>query len=187
MDMMCTYMGKMINLEAPQPKDICIEDIAHALSYMCRYTGHTSKFYSVAEHCVLLSEAVNMPGTPLARLLHDAAEAYLGDIISPLKQFLPTYQILEERMNRIIAKKYQVDFDPVKPGDTTMMVIEANVLMPMGFFQGFDAEQALPYLDPEIKIEGWSPEVAEKRFLARAGFLGIATLKSHGGIRWQMK
>ncbi|KKN05762.1 hypothetical protein LCGC14_1084150 [marine sediment metagenome] len=173
MSLMCTFTGKMIDLESPRVKDICVRDIAHALSQICRYTGHTSRFYSVAEHCVLLSEAEGTPGTPLARLLHDASEAYLGDVIRPLKQLLPHYRMLEERIHWVIAEKYQVDFDPVKLGDTAMLMIEANALMPPEFFQGLTVAD-LSYLDQgSIKIEGWSPEVAEKNFLDRAFSLGV--------------
>ena len=172
MSLMCTYTGKMIDLEYVQMEDICIEDIAHALSLICRYTGHTSRFYSVAEHCVLLSQAKNMPGTPLARLLHDAAEAYLGDVIRPLKQLLPHYQYLENRIHKIIEAKYQVIFNLVKPGDTAMLIREARAIMSQEFFLGFDVV-CDPLFGEEIRIEGWSPEVAERNFLNQARSLGL--------------
>ena len=171
MGTICTYTGKMIDLENVKVEDIYIRDIAHALSLLCRYTGHTSKFYSVAEHCVLLSEAENMPGTPLARLLHDASEAYLGDVSSPLKLLLPHYQYLENRVHKVIAEKYQVDFDPVKPGDIAILMIEANALMPLEFFPG--TRESLPYSDQKIEIVGWSPLVAEGNFLIQASKLGV--------------
>ncbi len=172
MGTMCTYTGKLIDLKNVKIEDICIRDIAHALSLICRFNGHVSKYYSVAEHCVLLSEAKNMPGTPLARLLHDAAEAYVGDVSSPLKQLLPMYKMLEHRVVKLIAVKYGVDFDPVKPGDTAMLIREARALMSPEFFLGFDVE-GIPLFAEEIRIEGWSPEVAEVEFLNRAANLGV--------------
>lgn len=170
MSLMCTYTGKMIDLENVKAEDICIEDIAHALSLLCRYTGHTRSFYSVAEHSVLLSRAEGMPGTPLARLLHDAVEAYLGDVIRPLKHLLPHYQMLEERIHKVIAEKYQVNFDPVKPGDIIILIREAQVLMPPEFFNDFYVED-LPQFPNDI--QGWSPEVAECEFFSRAIGLGV--------------
>ncbi len=171
MGMMCTYTGKRIDLENVKTEDVNIRDIAHALSLICRYTGHTSKFYSVAEHCVLLSKA-NMPGSPLARLLHDAAEAYVGDVGSPLKQLLTRYQYIENQIHKVIAEKYRVDFDSVKPGDTVMLMIEANALMPLEFFTGTIGLNP-PFPSGHVEIEGWSPEVAERKFLNRAINLGL--------------
>lgn len=79
-----THTGKKFKPFNPRTEDIDIEDIAHALSNICRFNGHVNQFYSVAEHSVLVSvlcpEELKLKG-----LLHDAAEAYLGDVPSPLK------------------------------------------------------------------------------------------------------
>lgn len=86
---MRTYTGRMFSFAEITPEDIDIRDIAHALSHLCRFVGHTSMFYSVAQHCLLVSEKI--PGGPevkLAALLHDAAEAYVNDLPSPLKRWL---------------------------------------------------------------------------------------------------
>lgn len=94
---MGTYTGGKFWPLAPRPQDVNIEDIAHALSMICRYGGHCVRFYSVAEHSVLVSEAVerlareahyserDVAHTALCALIHDAPEAYLGDMIRPLK------------------------------------------------------------------------------------------------------
>ncbi len=172
MGKLCTYTGKLIDLENVKAEDICIRDIAHALSLLCRYNGHTKHFYSVAEHCVLLSKAEGMPGTPLARLLHDAAEAYLGDVSSPLKPFLHYYQYLEDRIQKVIAEKYRIDFGPVKPGDTVMLILEAQVLMSPMFFDG-SSIMNLPPVPDDIHFMGWCPRVAEQEFINRAVSLGV--------------
>ncbi len=83
-----TYTGKVFDLLNPTPDKVCIEDIAHSLAYQCRYTGHTREFYSVAQHCVLMAENPDLPGDPMAKLMHDAAEAYIGDIARPWKHLL---------------------------------------------------------------------------------------------------
>lgn len=105
-----TYHGGSISLENPNPDDIQIEDIAHALSLICRFTGHVKQHYSVAEHCVLQATyAMNKTrdkNLALWGLLHDAPEAYLGDVSTPLKSMLPHYKVLEDNMMDVIGRKY---------------------------------------------------------------------------------
>lgn len=177
MNKMCTFTGKSFDYENVGPQDICIEDIAHALGHICRYAGQCNKFYSVAEHCVLLSRAKDMPGTPLARLLHDATEAYVADIVRPLKNLLLDYKLIEHDISMVVSEKYGVDFSPVEPGDTKMIGIEAAVLMHDNFFEIHNESnpnaQLVPHHDPEIEIMGWSPEVASFEFITRAATLGV--------------
>ena len=95
---MQSYSGKTIDLNHPTPEAVDIEDIAHALSMTCRFGGHCNRFYSVAEHSLLVEqlqhknrdEYTKIPNPPLsmALLLHDSAETYIGDIITPLKRLL---------------------------------------------------------------------------------------------------
>ncbi len=177
METICTYTGKAFCLENIKPENICIEDIAHGLSMLCRYNGQCNKFYSVAEHCVLLSRIKYMSGAPLARLLHDAAEAYIGDVAKPLKNLLPQYKTLEHNIQKVIAEKYQVDFEEVKAGDIMMLEIEASSIMHDEFFNihnGNSSYTLRPRTESSIEIIGWSPEIAEKEFLMRAAVLGIA-------------
>jgi len=91
--------------------DVEIEDIAHALSMLCRYNGHVDQFYSVAQHSVLVAEQFehyNGQEGALAALLHDAAEAYVGDMISPIKKQMLQFQILEENILRVIMDKFDL-------------------------------------------------------------------------------
>jgi len=92
-----TYTGKKLYFLEPKPEQIDIEDIATALSNECRFGGHTKSFYSVAEHSILVATICPAP-LALVGLLHDASEAYLRDIASPIKQYLANYKELEEKL-----------------------------------------------------------------------------------------
>ena len=97
-----TYTGLAFDLVEPSPGSVDVEDIAHALSLLCRYTGHCAWFYSVAQHSILVSEivAATAPELALAALLHDAEEAYVGDWSSPLKAVIrdsASYALTPER------------------------------------------------------------------------------------------
>lgn len=108
-----TISGQWIDLHNLQPEHIHLEDIAHALSMQCRYNGHVPKFYSVAEHSVAVAEM--LPNElKLWGLLHDAAEAYLGDIISPLKMDMPDFHKLEDKVLSVIAKRFDLPW-PIDP------------------------------------------------------------------------
>ena len=125
-----TYTGKKLYFESPSRGDIDIKDIAHALSMLCRFTGHTSQFYSVASHSLLVAE--HCEGGPVCRmvgLLHDAAEAYLGDVSSPLKSLLPTYRDLHEDLLGVIFAKFGLFYDPGSIAMTTAMQADKIALV----------------------------------------------------------
>lgn len=131
-----TQSGLYIDLTNPDPELIQIEDIAHALARICRFTGHTERFYSVAEHCVHTSYLVP-PIHALTALLHDAAETYIGDVASPLKQLLPDYKAIEQRMEAAVFAAFglahEVTYplpDCVKHADMVMLATERRDLMP---------------------------------------------------------
>lgn len=161
----CTYTGKILDFLNPKPEQICIEDIAHALSNLCRYTGHTKVFYSVAEHSVRMAMDNNLPGNPLTKLLHDSAEAYIGDIVLPLQEIFPKKEI-ETKLLEIISKAlgHQILMtSEIRKSDRTMMVTEIRDLMPA------DSPVLLPYFKDwtplKQKIHPWHPHQAEKDFL----------------------
>lgn len=101
-----TCSGKKFSLVDPQPEDVALADIAHALSHICRYTGHTNEFYSVAEHSVLVSQKCE-PEWAREGLMHDAAEAYIGDIATPVKALLgDPVRELERRIMAAISERF---------------------------------------------------------------------------------
>ena len=99
--------GEYLDLLNPDPDLITIENIAQNLSHICRFTGNVDIFYSVAQHSVLVSKDVKKEYA-LEALLHDATEAFIGDVSTPLKSLLPEYKKIEENFHRVIAKKFNV-------------------------------------------------------------------------------
>lgn len=106
-----TASGIYFDLLTPNPRDVTICDIAAALGKLCRYTGHTDTFYSVAQHSVITSHLVPAEHA-LQALLHDAAEAYVGDVSSPLKALLAErYRAIERRVQCAIFATFGVPLD----------------------------------------------------------------------------
>ena len=156
----------------PRPQDICIEDIAHHLSLLCRYTGATRCFYSIAQHSVLVSQACD-PADALHGLLHDAAEAYLHDIPRPLKR-LPAFAPYREAEARLQAMIYETfGLSPIEPPavkliDRRMLRTEQRDLMPPSVLDE-RRDDVEPY--PK-RIEPWrSSCAAEALFLKQFGLL----------------
>lgn len=117
----------------PRLEDIRIEDIAHALSMQCRFTGHTKLFWSVAEHSLLVAALVP-PNLRLAALLHDASEAYLADVSRPLKTQpeFDFYRMAEKRLMGLIGERFGVDhedFESCGQADKWALAIEARDLL----------------------------------------------------------
>ena len=127
-----THSGRAFDLLAPAAADIQLADIAWALSHLCRFTGHTRTFYSVAEHCIRTAWLVE-PQHKLEALLHDATEAYLGDVSTPLKTLLPEYKRIEARLGMAIRQRFGLPVDEsreVKRADLRMLATERRHLMP---------------------------------------------------------
>lgn len=110
MSYITTYSKKPFDPVNATPEEIQIVDIAHALSLMCRANGHFPHFYSVAQHCVNCVREAAARGyserVQLGCLLHDASEAYLSDVTRPIKQLLPYYLEVEDRLQNIIFDKW---------------------------------------------------------------------------------
>ncbi|GEL48581.1 hypothetical protein CHO01_36970 [Cellulomonas hominis] len=106
-DWMQTYTGRQFWPLDPRPEEVDPRDIAHALAYQCRYNGMTREHYSVAEHCLLMSWAVPVRDQ-LHALLHDATEAYIGDMIRPLKNHVPAFRDIEDVVWKAIAERFGI-------------------------------------------------------------------------------
>lgn len=164
-DWLQTYQGHRFYPLSPRAEDIDPIDIAHALSLLCRYGGHVERFYSVAEHCVALSHAVERKDA-LAALLHDATEAYVADVVRPLKRYLPDYQQIEAAVWRAICGRFDLDLTlppAVKDADTRILLDERNVLMPNTRYS-WEQENLQPL---GVPIRAWGPRKAEKHYALR--------------------
>lgn len=158
--------GTYFNFNHPERAEYTIFDIAHSLSNLCRYTGHVGRFYSVAQHSVMVSEIVP-ERYALAGLLHDASEAFLGDVASPLKQLLPDYQAIEERVERAVLAKFGLDYplpDAVKRADMIALATEERVLCPR--HKQWEITVDLPCLAPDT-VTALPPDMARDLFLER--------------------
>ena len=159
-----TASGRHFHFLDPQPEEITIQDIAAALSRECRFGGHCREFYSVAQHSVLAARIVAHP-YKLDALLHDAAEAYLKDIPSPLKMLLPDYKRIESRVDAVIRAKYKLPEKmtaPVRLADRIMLATERRDLMPPDGSRWALLEGIEPL---EERICPWTPEPARRAFL----------------------
>ena len=193
-----TFTGKRFCYKDPTPESIDITDIAVALSRECRYAGHILLYYSVAQHCVHVSEVVSLTSTPetasevgavlmqrgfkdnelryqlvqdclaFLGLMHDATEAYMKDIPSPLKAILPDYKALEEKAERAVFARFGLlelyenpnIWETVKRADYGMYLTEVRTLWPNRHIDG----HGVPF---DVKIHPWDPNEACVRFLAR--------------------
>lgn len=165
-DWMHTFTGKKFYPMDPRAEDICIEDIAHSLGLQCRYNGHVKEFYSVAEHCVHMSYAVS-PKNALWALLHDATEAYVGDMIRPLKKFMPEYVVAEDNVMAAICERFRLTQltmpKEVNDADNRILLTERDALMVKT-----DHRWAVDDLEPlPVTIQGWSASWAEFMYLLR--------------------
>lgn len=166
-----TATERVFNFLQPDVNDISIRDIAHALSNICRFTGHVGEFYSVAQHSVLVSYLVN-PVYAREALMHDASEAYLGDVHSPLKRELPEYQKIEAECMRAIEKKFGLAAGPIK--DVVAADELAFKMETVRFFH-YKCPLWLKYVDnPQVYVESefrpiqaLDPADARETFIAR--------------------
>jgi len=184
-DWMQTYTGKAFYPLDPRAEDIDPVDIGHGLSRQCRYNGHVRDYYSVAEHCVHLSYVVPKEYA-LWALLHDATEAYVGDVIRPMKRYLPQFTDIEDVVMVAIVNRFGLDTlnatmrivqlgeeelprlaismpEVVKEADTRLLLNERRDMLgepPQEW--GVNGE---PF--PNVFIDGWSPETAKTLYMLR--------------------
>ena len=171
MSCITTYTKHHIDPTNARPEDIDIRDIAHALSLLCRAGGHFPTFYSVAQHCLNCAAEAAARGysrrVQAGCLLHDAGEAYLADITRPVKEQLPTYRDIEDRLLKQILDAYispalsEEELEQIFAVDDTLLYHEFFSLMGQRLF---NKEPPL-YSRPDLS-EAPFREV-EKRYLSR--------------------
>lgn len=160
---MQTYTGKLVDLANFTVEDVRLADIAHALAVINRFTGHTVAPYSVAQHSVEVSELV-APEHALWGLMHDASEAYLGDVARPLKVMLPDYKALEEHVQQTIAKAFHLSWPippEVKEADNRALLAEKRELLSVQHDWNIKADPAPGPVNPYTWVQ------AKKLFEAR--------------------
>jgi hypothetical protein len=147
-----TNSGLCINVFNTTFEMICIEDIAHALAGLPRWGGHLNRHYSVAQHCVLCARMAKSKVDKQAALLHDATEAFILDMPTPIKAKLTQYKRVENKLMNVIFKKYSIPYPystKIKKIDTKMLHIEWDNLV--------DSDNK--------KFKCWSKKKAKKEFL----------------------
>lgn len=167
-----TVSGHWVNPFDPDPDQIELADISRALANQCRFGGHCRTFYSVAQHCVIVSQLIEAEGgsaeDALAALMHDAAEAYLGDLPHPIKHrssLGAAFIEAEKPLERVIRDRFAIA-DPsaaIKRIDRALLATERRA---------FSAERwQWPELagveSIDLKLEGWPPDEAAEAFLRR--------------------
>lgn len=134
-DWMQTFTGRQFWPHDPRPGDFSLRDIAHSLSYQCRYNGHCTRFYSVAQHSIHVSELLETrmcdPRHRMWGLMHDAAEAYVGDMIRPIKRSMPEFCAMEDAILYAIEMQYALGPMPrtVHDADNAMLAAEMEQIM----------------------------------------------------------
>lgn len=163
-----TYSGNKFHIFNPKLNDIDVNDIAHCLSMLCRFNGHCQKFYSVANHSVLVSQIID-PQYALEGLMHDATEAFIGDMVRPLKVWMQDFMDVEHKIERAIDRRFKLNSSKVckraiKVADNIALITEARDLV--------NQENCLWEFGKDItpikqKIVPWSQSKSEKKFLER--------------------
>jgi hypothetical protein len=183
-DWLQTFTGLQVYPLDLREEEINIDDIIHSLSHQCRFGGHSSRFYSVAEHSLYVSQLLWTELAPgdiqIARtgLFHDSSETYLIDIPRPIKSHLTNYMTIEAKVEKTIAKKFGL-LDPMPPvikdSDNWVLATEAKFLMkkpPISWALSWEPH-------PTLFVEGLSPEKAELKF---RNWLAYLNYQSYGAL-----
>lgn len=167
-----TYSGRPFYVLDPRVEEIEIVDVAHALSNLCRFTGHSLRFLSVAEHSIIVSEILRHDGcsieVQMQGLLHDAVEAYVGDFSSPLKQNYPILREIQHNVSKTVHAAFGLPehLDPaVREADLLCLDIERRHNMAKSATVKWGNLPDSSRFDSEIDLLCMQPGRAETAFL----------------------
>lgn len=161
--------GAQFNYNRPEESEVTLDDLASALSNICRFSGHLPCFYSVAQHLVNTSRIVPVEFA-FDALMHDTAEAFTNDLPTPLKWALPIFKELEVKIESAMAKRFGFNYPyppDIKKADTEMLILEKlhvkqdNSVWP--HYEGIETDHLLPLVD----LKPWQPIRAKREFLER--------------------
>lgn len=169
--------GTQFNYNKPEESDVTVEDLAGALSNICRFAGHLPRFYSVAQHLVNTSLIVPYEDRYDA-LMHDTAEAFTNDLPTPLKWTLPIFKELEVKIEGAMSKKFGFNYPypkSVKEADTVMLLLEKTYVkednQAWPHYAGVEFEQ----FKDQVHLESWQPRRTKREFLDRYNELRYST------------
>lgn len=161
--------GTQFNYNRPEESDVTIDDIAGALSNVCRFSGHLPTFYSVAQHLVNTSRIVD-PQWAFDALMHDTAEAFTNDLPTPLKWALPIFKELEVKIESAMGQKFGFNYpypDEVKVADTQMLMLEKTYVKLDNNVWTYYTDVEFEHLKDKVDLKGWQPCRAKREFLER--------------------
>lgn len=161
--------GAKMNYNFPEESDVTLDDLASALSNICRFSGHLPCFYSVAQHLVNTSRIVPAEFA-FDALMHDTAEAFTNDLPTPLKWAFPIFKELETKIEQAMANRFEFNYpypEAVKTADTQMLLLEKRYVK-------LDEREWPAYKDIEfehvahlVDLKPWQPVRAKREFLER--------------------
>jgi 5'-deoxynucleotidase YfbR-like HD superfamily hydrolase len=165
-----TASGRAFSLTEPAPADVDLQDIASALSKIARFGGHTRRPYSVAQHCCLVASIVPAEFR-LHALLHDAAEAYVGDIVTPLKRLVPLFSLIETRVHRAICRQFRITEEIpvcVLEADRVALATEVHQLLDGEPVNNWTSRYPTPLA---VKLPSWESYEAAQEYAKRVSRL----------------
>jgi len=167
-----TVSGRFVNPFEPDPEQLDIGDITRALANVCRFGGHCRSFYSVAQHSVIVSELVEQRGGDVedvfAALMHDATEAYLGDMPHPIKHRSPlgaAFKEAEDHLESVLRARFNIkaDVPEIKKADRALLATERKAFSGEGWhWPELDGVEPL-----DMELTAWPADEAARAFAAR--------------------
>lgn len=161
--------GAQFNYNKPEESGVTVDDLASALSNVCRFSGHLPCFYSVAQHLVNTSRIVDVEFA-FDALMHDTAEAFTNDLPTPLKWALPIFKELETKIESAMAKKFGFNYpysSEVKQADTEMLILEKlYVKKDTSSWPNYEGIK-VDHLVDKVDLKPWQPVRAKREFLER--------------------